>query len=421
MTSELKVINSVLKNKDIGTIFEANVDNLFTSYGDVWTFIKKYYSDHRSVPPIELVQENFPGQVDSVNVVGATDYYVDGLREEYMRNMLNKIVKAGSQNIYNMKPDILLKELMGNLYTLADRSGTARDLDVMDFDSAEKHYENVRRLVAERGGTPGIPTGVSFVDSAYPSGLAPGDLVIMLGWTGRAKSYFSTYVACNAFQFGYHPMIISLEMDEHKVKDRVYTLLGNGQFRNSELAMGEIETDNFRSFAQKHNGGQFTVVANNGGAEVTPNLVQAKINQHKPDIVILDYAQLMSDNSDSGDMVGRMRNLSKELKSMAVANKIPIILISSATPDNAKAAEVPPTIEQVAWSKQLAFDADLAFAVHKHDNANRVEIVGRKNRNGDLFRGILDWDIDRGIVKEMFDDDELEEGFSCTITSRPFT
>lgn len=35
----------------------------------------------------------------------------------------------------------------------------------------------------------------------------------------------------------------------------------------------------------------------------------------------------------------------------------------------------------------MAFHADLAFAVHKHDNGNHVEIVARKNRNGNLFNG----------------------------------
>ena len=96
-----------------------------------------------------------------------------------------------------------------------------------------------------------------------------------------------------------------------------------------------------------------------------------------------------------------MRNLSKQLKTFAVANEIPVILISSATPDG-KVGEDAPTIEQVAWSKQLAFDADLAFAVHKHDLGNMIDIVCRKNRNGSQFSLQLDWDIDNGIWNEFY-------------------
>ena len=88
---------------------------------------------------------------------------------------------------------------------------------------------------------------------------------------------------------------------------------------------------------------------------------------------------------------------------LAVNNNIPIILISSATPDGTVSMNEPPQVHQVAWSRQLAFDADLAFAVHRHDDSDIIEIVCRKNRNGPLFSGYLEWDIDRGLITEKFD------------------
>jgi replicative DNA helicase len=99
--------------------------------------------------------------------------------------------------------------------------------------------------------------------------------------------------------------------------------------------------------------------------------------------------------------------MSKEFKRLATANNIPIILISSATPDSTASINTPPIIEQVAWSKQLSFDADLAFAVHRHDGqiedgAVVIEIAGRKNRNGDLFSGYFKANINRGIYEEFY-------------------
>ncbi|MCC5324263.1 DnaB-like helicase C-terminal domain-containing protein, partial [Staphylococcus aureus] len=92
----------------------------------------------------------------------------------------------------------------------------------------------VRERAEAFGGLPGIPTGISFIDSAYTSGIAPGDLVVVLGWTGRAKSLFTTLLACNAHDSGYVPMIASLEMNHEKVRDRVYTIMGSGMFQNSK-------------------------------------------------------------------------------------------------------------------------------------------------------------------------------------------
>lgn len=400
---ELQTINSVLKNKDIGVLFGASVDDLFVAYEDVWQSIKDYHSKHHAIPDIEVIQERFP-DLEELPVKGETAYYLDSLKEEYIQNRIERILTSAAAALEEDTSPRVLEKLQSSLSKLNRFSSSSRDLNVMDFDRAEKHYEEVRARADAMGGTPGIPTGVSFIDSAYTSGLSGGDLVVVLGWTGRAKSLFTTLVCCNAHEAGHKPMIVSLEMPGEKVRDRIWTIKGSGLFTNSSLALGDINVDDFRSFKNKHaNETEFIVIADDGTTELRPNTVQAKIDQYKPSMLVFDYAQLATDNENSTDMTARMRNMSKQYKRLAVNNNIPIILISSATADSSTSASEPPTVEQVAWSKQLAFDADLAFAVHKHDDSNIVEIVCRKNRNGPLFAGFLDWDIDRGLIKEAFD------------------
>lgn len=403
MTLELQVINSVLKNKDIGVLFSESVDDLFVAYGDVWSSIKEYHARYNAIPDIDVLQGKF-SDLESIEVRGETEYYVQELKNEFISNRIESILTTAGKKLTPDSANEVLEKLQMNLSKLNRFSHSAHDTNIVDFDEAERYYEEVRERTEALGGVPGLPTGISFIDSAYTSGLAGGDLVIVLGWTGRGKSLLTTLVACNAWQNGRKPMIVSLEMSAAKVRDRVYTTLGNGLFRQSELMLGAVRTDDFRTFKSKYKDNQeFVVVTNDGVRELTPNVVQAKIDQHKPSVVVLDYAQLLSDNANSTDMTARMRNMSKEYKRLAVQNNIPVILISSATPSDGKVSDGPPTIEQVAWSKQLAYDADLAFAVHKYDDSNLIEVVCRKNRNGPLFAGILDWDIDRGIFQEKFD------------------
>lgn len=404
-TKESQVINSVLKNKDIGVLYGESADDLFreSGYGDVWEYIKSYHNRYHAVPDVDVVQERFP-DFEEVPVSGESAYYLNELKAEYVSNKIEALILKASKKISPSTAEIVLNGLQGDLMRLNRFAHSARDLNIMDFDDAERHYDEVRAKAEAFGGTPGIPTGVSFIDSAYTSGLAGGDLVVVLGWTGRAKSQFTTLLACNAHSKGYKPMIVSLEMSGAKVRDRIYTIMGSGLFRQSDLTLGAVATDDFRSFRKgMEDKSEFIVVTNDGSQELTPNVIQAKIDQHKPSMLIFDYAQLATDNANSQDMTARMRNMSKEYKRLAVNNNIPIILISSATADSSASASEPPTVEQVAWSKQLAFDADLAFAVHKHDDSSIVEIVCRKNRNGPLFSGFLDWDIDRGIITEKFD------------------
>lgn len=407
-TTELKVLNSVCQTKDIKVLMSGgSIDKMFVAYPDVWQFIKEFYSKHRAVPDASLLEEKF-NYFDAVEVSGPTQYLVDELRNEYMNSELEALTLKMRDKVGKAAPGFIVQNVLADLMKLQEVSVESQDLDITDTDSAMKDYEETRLLAEQMGGVPGIPTGIEFIDSAYTSGLAGGDLVVVLGWTGRAKSLLTTLICVNAFNQGFKPMIISLEMNTKKVRDRAYTMMGNGRFKNSDLATGDIREDDFRSWSNSINKGKgFMVVSHDGNNEITPAVVQSKIDQHKPDIIVLDYAQLMSDNANSSDMTARMRNMSKEFKRLATANDIPIILISSATPDSTASINTPPIIEQVAWSKQLSFDADLAFAVHRHDSALDdgwvvIEIAGRKNRNGDLFSGYFKANINEGRYEEYF-------------------
>jgi len=393
----------------MSTVLSGNqIDKMFMVYPDVWDFIKYHYSKYREVPDVSELAKKFDN-FDIIETTGPTQYFVDQMREQYTKNELGRITLKVRDNISKISSERVLSGAIKELMALQDISIESHDLDITDFEGSMEEYKLTKARSDENGGTPGIRTGIDVLDSAYPSGLVGGDLVVVLGWTGRAKSLLTTYVCCNAFNEGYRPMIISLEMRTAKVRDRAYTMLGNGMFKNSDLTVGAVNEDDFRTFSNRYkNKSGFIVVSHDGNNEVTPAMVQSKIDQHKPQIIVLDYAQLMSDNANSSDMTSRMRNMSKEYKRLAVKNDIPIILISSATPDATTSINTPPIIEQVAWSKQLSYDADLAFAVHRHDaplgdNCVLIEIAGRKNRNGDLFSGYFKANINEGIYEEFSD------------------
>lgn len=399
--NELKVIRAVLEKADVNTLYAENVDDFFLSYGDAWEHIKDYYSKYRAVPELEVISEKWPALTD-IESGGEADYWMDQLREEFIDERTNRILARGAKELAATQDKTkVLGEIQTQLAKLNKYTGRSHVTDVMDVGAAADHYEEVRKRIAERG-TPGIPTGIEFMDAGYPTGWQPGDLVVILGWTGRAKSYFTTLVACNAYEAGYKPMLVSLEMKASKIRDRVYTIMGKGLFQNSALSLGDITEDSLNQFKKKVPGGRpFIVVNGDGRTEITMNNLQPKFNQYRPSLIMLDYAQLMSDNEGSTDMVSRMRNLSTQAKQFAEANECVVALISSATADG-KVDDVPPMIEQVAWSRQLSYDADLAIAVHKQNNeSDLIDIVCRKNRNGPLFAGVLDWDIDNGIVKEV--------------------
>lgn len=692
MNAELKVINAVCQHRDIGTVLNANIDPMFDAAADIWQFVRDYYFKHRSVPSKQVVREQFDDFVE-YDAQGDTMHYVEQMREKFIDRGFSSVVMSVARDGKQLSPLERLELLQTELAELAKYGSVTRDVDVTDFESAADHYAERKKRAEEMGGTIGIPLGIDIFDAAYPTGLAPGQLIVLIGWSGfgkrisvdsqiatpngwrrygdlqigdqvigkngkptvvtnisnrgagkayrctftdgtsviadpdhlwtvytpkrraselepvtvttqdivdngvwrdrpdqpnnsgeprwylplvepveydkvdlpiepytlgallgdgskvkrlglnvlghdrfipdqymtahveariellrglmdtdggvqtgrRAKfyngslqlaqdvaelvrslggvakidkvnrrdksvpeytvtiwtpmnpfnlerkaaeynpkpwfkafesieqiddtemmcisvdaddrlyvvqdytvthnSWFGTYLACQAWSAGYKPMIVSLEMTAEEVRDRVYTLMGSGMFPASDLQRGNIDLDGFSEWGKDTlaDRQKFIIIDSEGQEDVTPRTVQGKIDKHNPDLVILDYQQLFSDNKGGGTETTRNTNISRDFKRMAMTNKIPIVNLSQATQQNPNDVQDPPMIEQVAWAKSIKNDSDLAVAVHMHPAQNltdprMVEIVGRKNRHGPLFSFYLNWDVNNGVV-----------------------
>jgi replicative DNA helicase len=405
MNTEAELLSAVCKNKDISTILADNSDDLFVSHKDIWEGLKSYYYKFRAVPEVGILQDKFK-DFEPVETKGETGYYLDKLKNEFVGNKLKTILMQAGSSLKEDAPSRVLGTMQSQLANLSRYTNNVKDLDITDLDSAERHYESVRTRSLAMGGSPGILTGFDAIDKAYPTGMAPGHLIVAIGWPGRGKTWFTSYLACKAWEQGFKPMIVSLEMAPENMRDRIYTMLGSGLFRASDFSKGDINIDDFKTWGKKKTEGKnsFILVSNEGAGEVTPATIQGKIDQHKPDLVILDYHQLFNDNKRSNSEVERNRNISRDFKLLAVTNGIPIIDITAATADDISDQKEPPMMSQVAWSKAIEYDADMAIAIHKHANTDLIEIVSRKNRHGHDFRFFLDWDINRGIITPIYED-----------------
>lgn len=398
--NEVKVINAVLKHGDKNALYGHSVDDLFEYFGDAWGYIKEYNQQYHTLPTIEMVIEKHPDVTD-VPVPGKPAYYLEDLRKEYVENRVqNLIVRASKEMAFASAEEIKnkLQQALGKLDRFSD---TARDLNITDFEGAKRRYEEMREKAEAMGGTPGIPTGINFLDACMPLGMQPGDLMSIIGYPGRGKSALGALFAANAIRLGYKPLIFTREMSAEAVQDRIFTVMGSGIFSNTDLMLGIYPEDDFRRFAKDIDGTGW-IVDGNGSGNMTPNFIRGKIEQHRPDFVLMDYLQLFQDNRLTDDMTGRMRNLSLEIKDNANYTKVPHVVISSATPDGGK-IDGPPNVERSAWSRQLAYDSTMSFAVHRMDGSNMYQVEGAKNRYGPLPSGFLEWDMDRGTYQEIID------------------
>jgi replicative DNA helicase len=393
--TESKLISALLSDKQMHVLLQANVENLLKTHTDLWIFIRKYYEANNSIPPQSLIVDKFR-DFQFVENTGATKYHLEELQSEYLTDSLKGILRSAASEVQSGNGEIALNEIINKTSELKKNTAAIRDIDATDLESAVAYYTKMQTM--KDAGSLGIKTGLPGFDNYLPSGIMPGQLGVFLAYPGIGKSWLALYFAVQAWKQGKSPMVISLEMSEVEVRNRVLTIMGEGLWSHRKISNGEIELDMLKSWHAKNLSGrpEFHIISNDSGGEINPSVVRGKIDQYRPDFVIVDYLQLMSPNQKSENETVRMKNLSRELKLMAIGEDVPIIAISSATPDDVTNLSTVPTLGQTAWSRQIAYDADWVLALGRESNSDTIECVFRKNRNGFMGDFLVQADFDKG-------------------------
>jgi replicative DNA helicase len=396
--TEAKVISAVLEDKQIHVLLQANVETMLRTHNDIWNFIRLYSENNQALPPADLVREKFR-DFEPVNGVGSTKHHLAELQTEYLNDSLKDILRSAAGDVQTGNGTEALEHLITKTSELKKNTAAIRDIDATDLEDAVAYYERVQKQ--NELGAVGIKTGLPGFDNYLPAGIMPGQLGVFLAYPGIGKSWMALYFAVQAWKQGKSPMIISLEMSETEVRNRVFAIMGEGLWSHRKLSNGEVEIDMLRKWhANKVEGRpEFHIISNDSGGEVTPSVIRGKIDQYKPDFVVVDYLQLMSPNQKADNETVKMKNLSRELKLMSISEEVPIIAISSATPDDVKDLSTPPTLGQTAWSRQISYDADWLLALGRGVNSDIIECVFRKNRNGFMGDFLVQVDFDKGYYR----------------------
>lgn len=421
MNHEARVVSALLKNNDMPAIMGDNVMKLMETYGDVWGFIQQYYDMNKELPPPLLVEQEFTtdnGEKQfefDPEILGATRHHVESLKEYRRSEMLQAYLTGALKTAKDKKKSVadIIARVNKKMSELERTTGISRAVDMLDVENAAAHYDKVRELAKQHGGRPGISTGFEYWDDRYPTGMAPGHFVVIMGYSGKGKTWFAIKMAINAWEQNFNVLMINLEMRPEELRDRIYFLISN--YTMDDLVKAEIDPDQFTAWAKDYMEGktQFNLVTSEGG-EFTTSMVQAKIEQFKPDLVVCDYMQLFYDKNLTQQDTARAKNASTEFKRVAMNTEVPIVLISAVTGKDKKDRDNPPEIAQLAWSSQLEYDANICMAVHTNNNpitgkAESTEIVCRKNRHGPLFAFRVKMDLTNGIIEEL--PPEIQEKF----------
>ena len=232
-------------------------------------------------------------------------------------------------------------------------------------------------------------------------GIAPGNIWVVAGRTGRGKSFELLRHGLVAAQAGWDVAMFEYEMSKAECQDRLHRL-AVGWEPDRAAMVGKV-----REFSESL-AGTFTIYGNDGRSDVSINGIRSVA---KPGtLILIDYIGKMPAPYGTKDAKERIDALSEQLKMIAQreGKEVPIITAAQLNRDgdegNKDLLEAPiPSLTSVAQTDGIAMDGDLVYFIRGGNKGSRVR-EGRvmKYRHGpEGQRWFLDFHPEYGQITEI--------------------
>lgn len=241
------------------------------------------------------------------------------------------------------------------------------------YDAMAQAVEHTEEAYKLGGQVLGISTGMPLIDQAI-GGLAPGRLVVLgarpkIGKTSLAAQWGLT-AARDARAAGKEGKVLmfSLEMRGRAI---AYRMLAHAtKFDIGELMHGKINSymyDKMADVRDEHRDVPFFIdeTARNSFAAITAS-IRAQARRGTILLVIIDYLQKIKTERVKGESrTDELGRITGTLQEMALANNLPVLLLSQLNRDNEKGEGRRPQLSDLRGSGDIEQDADQVILLHR--------------------------------------------------------
>ncbi len=245
------------------------------------------------------------------------------------------------------------------------------------------NFRELQELSLNPNKVEGVKTGFAELDNYFVS-LGPGDLVIVGARPGVGKTTFCMNIATNVgknYKDG-EVAIFSLEMSKESLVNRMLSAESNVD--NYTIRKASFNLTEWGAMVEAASRLSNTKIVIDDTPSTTTTDMKAKLRRLKnPQIVIIDYLQLIECDKYSDNKVLQVAEITRSLKLLAKEMKIPIILCSqlSRPPKNIK--EKRPMLSDLRDSGAIEQDADIVMLLYRedyYDNSEKADIDPNKQQ-----------------------------------------
>jgi replicative DNA helicase len=412
---------ALIDSGSIKPALEANLTSEhFANYEDVWTFVEQYARRNGKAPTRQIMEARYPkldlpsGQEQEVKAL------IAHLTHNWLYDRASGLLEDASRILLDDDPEAALEYLQRQARQLKSTTSLrTRDVDVLG-DWSRFLQDAIGRVQASQDGQiRGISTGFKALDDRT-GGLDPTELVTVVARQGEGKSWALMYMAVSAVMQGKSVCFFPLEMSEAQVGFRFHVLFQgqmnpNGALRHNGLTQGKnIDLKSYREFLERLDTEvPGKLIMCHSDRRFSPGQVIAKVEEHQPDLVVIDYLTLMALGDRELEGWSDIRILTKELKSIATEYEVPVLVAAQAN-RVATSRKGPPELADIAFGDAIGMDSDRVISFKKvTGRVTQGRVI--KNRHGDDLQRYL-WlrteynagkivEINQEQAQELIDED----------------
>ena len=268
----------------------------------------------------------------------------------------------------------------------------SRDQSINDI--AREMIQSLERTMTQ-GGITGLSTGINKLDD-MTCGMHGHDLFIVAARPSMGKTAIAIQIMCSVANSGRKVLMFSLDMKATSILQRIVSRISAvplSKIRSGNLNVAEYAT--VTEMTHKVTQWPITII----DRPATDIDVIQKTKEIDPDLVLVDYLQLVNPSTKTGNANYDYGEVSKAMKHMANEQNIPVILLSQLSRGAEKENRMP-RLSDLRDSGQIEQDADLILFLHaeKGDHTTeKREVILAKQRQGDC--GIWSMKFNRKIQR----------------------
>ena len=383
-TFQSKTLSSLLGDqKFLQTISDILEPEYFDSDANKWIAktIREYFFEYKSKPTLEVMKvkiSEIENDILKVSVVDnlkeawryieSTDLkFVQEQTLEFCRNQVMKTAIMDSVDLIEVGQYDQIKKLVDN----AMKAGQDRDLGHDYIDGMEERLNESARKTVKTGWDP--------IDDVMDGGLGSGELGVVVAPAGIGKSWCLQTLGSAAVKAGLNVVHYTLELNENYVGLRYDTVFSGVTTSNIKFYQDDVKkkidqltgTLLIKYFPTKSASVQ----------TLTSHLSQIELQGNKPDLVLVDYADILKGIGTEKRHV--LENIYEDLRGLAGEMDCPIWTASQANRSSLEEEVIDATKVAEAYSKVMIADFVVSVSRKVEDkiaNTGRFHVI--KNRFG---------------------------------------